>query len=215
VCAIQADVKISGIDYNTIKKAMEGGMEANHKILDIMDKCLDRPVESKSCWPVSKNITIPAHKRGKFLGPAGLNVKRISGETGVQIQPEEEGVWSLFAPSSAAMEEAEMMVEELLEGEKAPELVFGAIYTGKITELLDRGVMLSLHPAMDPVLLHNSQLAGGKVSHPSALGLAPGQDLQVKYYGRDPATGQVRLSRKVLTVGAASAVKNLQDAMKR
>ena len=215
VCAIQADVKISGIDYNTIKQAMEGGMEANHKILDIMDKCLDRPVESKSCWPVSKNITIPAHKRGKFLGPAGLNVKRISGETGVQIQPEEEGVWSLFAPSSEAMEEAEMMVEELLEGEKAPELVFGAIYTGKITELLDRGVMLSLHPAMDPVLLHNSQLAGGKVSHPSALGLTPGQDLQVKYYGRDPATGQVRLSRKVLTVGAASAVKNLQDAMKR
>ena len=215
VCAIQADVKIGGIDYNTIKQAVEGGMEANHRILDIMGQCLDRPVETKECWPVTKNLQIPAQKRGKFLGPAGLNVKRISAETGVQIQPEEEGVWSLFAPSSAAMEEAEMMVEELLQEEKVPELVFGAIYTGKIIELLDRGVMIELHPAMDPVLLANSQLDSRKISHPSALGLTPGQELQVKYYGRDPATGQVRISRKVLTVGAASTVKNFQNATKR
>ena len=41
VCAIQADVKISGIDYNYIKQAVEGGMEVNHRIMDIMDKCLD------------------------------------------------------------------------------------------------------------------------------------------------------------------------------
>ena len=82
-----------------------------------------------------KNIIIPAHKRVKFLAPAGLNVKRISEETGVQIQPEEEGVWSLFAPSSA-IEETEMMIEELQDGKKAFELVFGAIYTSKITELL-------------------------------------------------------------------------------
>ena len=31
-----------------------------------------------------------------------------------------------------------------------------------------------------------------------------------RYYGSDPATGAVRLSRKVLTVGAASAVKNFK-----
>ena len=47
MCAIQADVKISGIDYTTIKEVVEGGMEANHRILDVMDNCLDRQVESK------------------------------------------------------------------------------------------------------------------------------------------------------------------------
>ena len=41
------------------------------------------------------------------------------------------------------------------------------------------------------------------MSHPSLLGLEPEQDLQVKYYGIYPATGQVRISRKVFTVGAA------------
>ena len=45
--------------------------------------------------------------------------------------------------------------------------------------MLDRGVLLSLHPAMEPVMLQNSQLAALKVSHPSALGLEVGQSLQV------------------------------------
>ena len=35
--------------------------------------------------PVSKQLQIPVHKRGKFLGQGGLNVKKITGETGVQI----------------------------------------------------------------------------------------------------------------------------------
>merc|ERR1712098_380933 len=91
----------------------------------------------------------------------------------------------------------------------------GAIYTGKITELLDRGVMIELHPAMDPVFLHNTQLDSKKVSHPSVLGLHTGQDLQVKYFGRDPSTGQVRISMKALTVGAASAVKNFKSSLER
>ena len=86
-------------------------------------------------------------------------------------------------------------------------MVFGGIYSAKILELLDRGVMVELHPAMDSVLLHNSQLDNRKVSHPSLLGLEPGQDLQLKCYGMDPAPGQVRISRKVFTVGAAMEIQ--------
>ena len=34
--------------------------------------------------------------------------------------------------------------------------------------------------------------------HPSALGLEAGQEIQVKYFGRDPVSGGMRLSRRVL-----------------
>ena len=136
---------------------------------------------------------MPAHKRGKFLGPGGLNLKRISGDTGVQIHAEEEGGWSMFAPSQDAMSEAELMVEQLVTEEKAPEMEFGGVYTGRILEVLSRGVMLELHPAMEPVLCHTSQLDARRVSHPSALGLEPGQEIRVKYYGRDPVTGDTLL----------------------
>ena len=190
VCAVQADVKVPGISEAVIREAVERGMEANTQILDTMDSCLKEPRTSKSCWPVTKSLQVPMSKRGKLLGPGGLNIKRISGETGVTINMEEEGSWSMFAPSQEAMAEAELMVEQLITEEKAPDMEFGAVYTGRILEVTARGVMLELHPAMEPVLCHTSQLDARKVSHPSALGLEVGQEIQVKYYGRDPVSGE-------------------------
>ena len=212
VCAIQADVKNLGIDFDIIKQAVMGGVEANHGILDIMDRCIRWPADTKPCWPVSKQISVPASKRGKFLGPGGLNLKRIASETGVEVHAEEEGLWLLHAPSSAAMQEAEAMVKELIEEEKAPELVFGAIYSGRVVEVLESGVMLELHPGRSPILVPNKQLDARKVVHASALGLQVGQELQVKYFGQDSVTGQTRLSRKVLTVAATAAVKTLNSS---
>ena len=51
-----------------------------------------------------------------------------------------------------------------------------------------------------------------QISDASVLGFKEGQKILVRYYGSDPATGAVRLSRKVLTVGAASAVNNLRNS---
>ena len=52
-----------------------------------------------------------------------------------------------------------------------------------------RGALLELGKGLEPMLCATSQLDARKVAHPSALGLAEGQDIQVKYYGRDPVTG--------------------------
>ncbi|OQR67607.1 polyribonucleotide nucleotidyltransferase 1 [Tropilaelaps mercedesae] len=51
--------------------------------------------------------------------------------------------------------------------------------------------------------------APNQVSHPSVLNLEKGQEIQVKYYGRDPVSGQMRLSRKVLQAPPSSIMKNL------
>lgn len=103
----------------------------------------------QACWPVSQRLQIPPSKRAKFLGPGGINIKRISGDTGVQIlQEEEEGTWTLFGPSQEMLEEAELMVTKLLEEQKQIELEFGAIYTGKILELRNTGVLLTLQDGM-------------------------------------------------------------------
>merc|ERR1719239_1204839 len=77
VCAIQSDVKVPGISSAVIEEAVRGGMEANHKIMDIMENTLSRPVLSKSCWPVSKTIEVAAHQRARLLGPGGITLRRI------------------------------------------------------------------------------------------------------------------------------------------
>jgi hypothetical protein len=49
-----------------------------------------------------------------------------------------------------------------------------------------------------------------KIDHPSALGLNVGDELQVKYFGRDPVSGTMRLSRKILlNTGGIGPIRNM------
>lgn len=125
-------------------------------------------------------------------------MKRIYLETGTTLTAADDSSFAVFAPSQAALDEAKELIDGYLIKERVPNLEFGGIYAAKITELRDTGVMVILYPSMPPALLHNSQLDQRKIAHPSALNLEVGQEIQVKYFGRDPVSGFMRLSRKVL-----------------
>lgn len=210
VTSIQTDIKIPGLPLKIVNESLLKAMEAKSRIIDIMSECINAPrLGKKSSWPVSEKMTIEPHQRNKIIGPGGMHVKQIFLETGVQLNQLDEASFELFAPSQSAMDEAKEMIEKLKEKERVPELDFGGIYTAKIVELRDIGVMVSLYPSMPPALLHNSQLDQRKVAHPSALGLAVGQEIPVKYFGRDPVSGLMRLSRKVLQAPASAIVRNL------
>lgn len=214
ITALQADIKLPGLPFDVVEEAVHKGHAGICQILDIMGECISEPQTHKPNWPVTEKLAVPLAKRGRFLGPGAVNLKSLMANTGVQVTPDgsELGSWNLFAPNAEAMSEAKEIIDRLLSEERVPELEFGAIYRVKILELLDRGVMVQIHPEMQPVLINNSQLDAKKVLHPSVLGLEVGQEIQVKYYGRDPVSGGMRLSRKALTVGAASAVKRLQKS---
>lgn len=81
-----------------------------------------------------------------------------------KVSQVDDTTFEVFAPSEAAMDEAEEVINKLLSAEKAPELEFGGIYTAKVVEIRDIGVMVQLYPEMPPALLHNSQLDQRKVS---------------------------------------------------
>ncbi|KAF4528142.1 hypothetical protein B566_EDAN011158 [Ephemera danica] len=196
ITAVQADVKIPGLPLRVVMEAVLQGSDAKKK---------------KENWPVSERLEIPAHKRAKFLGVGGSNLKRLMVETGAQVSPLEDNIFLLFAPNRSAMEEAKELIEQYLTTTKEPELEFGAIYTAKIVELRDTGVMVTLYPGMNPTLLHNSQLDQRKINHPSALGLEEGQEIQVKYFGRDPVSGMIRMSRKVLQGPVSAIIRDLQN----
>lgn len=124
------------------------------------------------------------------------------------MNPQDETHYTLFAPNQTAMNEADAIIRGILEHEREPTLEFGGIYTAKIVEIRESGVMLKLFDSMSPTLLHNSQLDVRFIRHPSALGYEIGQEIQVKYFGRDPVSGEMRLSRKVL-LPASSVVRTI------
>ncbi|XP_043254768.1 polyribonucleotide nucleotidyltransferase 1, mitochondrial isoform X2 [Colletes gigas] len=197
--ALQIDVKIPGIPMKIIMEGIHRATEAKNQILNIMNGVISSPRKDKTeNKPVLETIEVPVYQRAKFIGIGGSNLRKILVETGVHIYSQVDNIYSIFAPNQDAMNEAREMIDQLLTKESEPVLTFGDIYTGKITEIRDSGVMVTLYPNMPPALLHNSQLDRRKIHHPSALGLAVGQEIQVKYFGRDPVNGQIRLSHKVL-----------------
>uniref|UniRef100_A0A4W6F896 polyribonucleotide nucleotidyltransferase n=1 Tax=Lates calcarifer TaxID=8187 RepID=A0A4W6F896_LATCA len=212
ITALQADVKIPGLPLKVVMEAIQQATVAKREILGIMNKCLAKPRDSrKESGPVVENVRVPVSKRARFVGPGGYNLRRLQAQTGVTISQVDEETFSVFAPSPGAMNEAQDFITEICKDDQEQQLEFGAIYTATITEIRDIGVMVKLYPNMSPALLHNSQLDHKRIKHPSALGLEVGQQIQVKYFGRDPTDGRMRLSRKVLQSPAATVIKTLSE----
>lgn len=164
ITAIQADIKLPGIPLKVVMESLQKATDAKSKIIDIMAECIGSPRKvKKECWPVSDQITIEPHQRTRLIGSGGMNVKKLYLETGCQLTQVDETSFTLFAPSQSAMDEAKEYLEVIMKTEKVPDLEFGAIYTAKIVELRDTGVMVTLYPSMPPALLHNSQLDQRKV----------------------------------------------------
>ena len=104
------------------------------------------------------------HLAGKFLGAGGMNLKRLTADTGVQFSSKSEGVWQVFAPNREAWDEADEIIQKLLSEERLPDFEMGAIYEVKILEVLPRGIIVELHPDMEGIMIRNTHLSATKVS---------------------------------------------------
>ncbi|XP_071064949.1 polyribonucleotide nucleotidyltransferase 1, mitochondrial isoform X2 [Dasypus novemcinctus] len=212
ITSLQADIKLPGMPIKIVMEAIQQASVAKKEILQIMNKTISKPRASrKENGPVVETVQVPLSKRSKFVGPGGYHLKKLQAETGVTISQVDEETFSVFAPTPSAMHEARDFITEICKDDQEQQLEFGAVYTATITEIRDSGVMVKLYPNMTAVLLHNTQLDQRKIKHPTALGLEVGQEIQVKYFGRDPADGRMRLSRKVLQSPATTVVKSLND----
>ena len=83
ITALQADIKLPGLPFQIIKEATEKGHDGVKRILDIMEECISEPRSGKKNWPLNETITVPITKRSRFLGPGGINVKKLLTETGI------------------------------------------------------------------------------------------------------------------------------------
>jgi len=85
--AFQADVKIPGVPLKIMMECINQATTAKIDIIKIMNKVIYVPRQNKKDkMPVSDNIEIPIHQRGKFRGVGGANLKKILLETGVQVR---------------------------------------------------------------------------------------------------------------------------------
>ncbi|MBX5476019.1 MAG: polyribonucleotide nucleotidyltransferase [Clostridia bacterium] len=197
VTAIQMDIKIHGLDVDTLRRALEQAREGRLYILQKMLEVLPAPRSHLSPYaPRIIVMRIHPDKIRDVIGPGGKTINKIIAETGVQIDIEDDGRVFVSGPAEGS-ERAQEMIRQLTK-EVAP----GEIYLGKVTRLVSFGAFCEILPGKEG-LVHISQLANERVPTVEDV-VNVGDTIMVKVTEID-SLGRINLSRK-------EALKQVPDA---
>jgi len=201
ITGFQLDLKIHGLSFDLMRRALERARVTRLQILDIMGRTLAEPRKELSKYaPRMETVRIPPDKIGLLIGPGGKNIKKITEETGCQIDIEDDGSVFIFSTNAPGMERA----REIITGMCA-EIEVGKIYRGKVVTIKEFGAFVEVLPGKDG-LVHISELADFRVRHVEDV-CKLGDEIWVKCIGVDEK-GRVKLSRKAaLAEKDASAAK--------
>jgi polyribonucleotide nucleotidyltransferase len=191
ITALQLDTKLKGISSEIIGKALNQAREARLSILGIMQQTLSssRPELSRYA-PRMYKITIDPDKIGAVIGTGGKTIRSIIDETKASIDVQNDGIVIIGSANEAQARRAIQIIETLTK-----EIEVGAIYTGKVSRLLNFGAMVEIVPGKEG-LVHISELADYHVPKVEDV-VKVGDEVTVKVIGIDEL-GRVNLSRKAV-----------------
>ena len=191
ITALQLDTKLKGISSEIIGKALNQAREARLSILGIMQQTLSSSrLELSRYAPRMYKITIDPDKIGAVIGTGGKTIRSIIDETKASIDVQNDGTVIIGSANEAQAQRAIQIIETLTK-----EIEVGAIYTGKVSRLLNFGAMVEIVPGKEG-LVHISELADYRVNKVEDV-VKIGDEVTVKVIGIDEL-GRVNLSRKAV-----------------
>ena len=190
ITAIQVDIKIDGLTPEIIKTAFEKTRVARLHILDdVMLKRIAEPRRELSKYaPKIISTKIDPDKIREVIGSGGKTIQRITAETGVKIDIEDDGSVFIACVDYEAGQKALKIVEGI-----AGEPQIGEVYTGKVMRIMDFGAFVEYLPGKEG-LVHISKLDTKRVEKVSDV-VSVGDEIQVKLIEVD-RQGRINLSRK-------------------
>jgi len=195
ITATQMDIKVEGLSFEVLTKALEQARIGRLHILDLMQQTIAEPrPELKPHAPRIEMLTIPKEMIGALIGPGGKVIQEIQRETGTTIIVEEingHGDVNIFGENKEAITAALDWVKKIV---AVPEV--GQVYKGKVKTIVQFGAFVEILPNRDG-LLHISEIDWKKLRTVEEV-LKEGDIVEVKLIDIDPKTGKLKLSRKVL-----------------
>jgi polyribonucleotide nucleotidyltransferase len=189
ITAIQMDMKVHGLPVETLKKALEAAKPGRAHILKHMLETLAEPRKALSPYaPRIEKLMINPDKIGAVIGKGGDTIKQITSETGAQIDINDDGLITIAAVDTNAIEKAINWIKGLTE---EPEI--GTIYEGKVVSIKDFGAFINIMPGIDG-MAHISELSDKRVEKVTDV-LKEGQIVKAKLIGIDDR-GRLSLSLK-------------------
>ena len=194
ITALQMDIKIKGISYDLLERALDQARVARLKIIDVILEAIPEPrAELSPFAPRMTIIQVDPEKIGAIIGPGGKTIRAIQDEYDVKIDIEDDGTVYIAAVEGRSADLALERIEGLTK-----EIELGEIYTGKVVRTTDFGAFVELTPGTDG-LVHISQLADFRANTVEDV-VQVGDEIMVMVTGISP-DGKIRLSRQAVLQG--------------
>ena len=159
ITGFQMDIKISGVNPEIMRKALDQARRGRLHILSIMNKTIDKPVETISEYaPKIVTMRIDIDKIGALIGPGGKNIKALCDQYSVKINTEDDGTVTIFGKSSKDAEDAKAAVLGIV---VEPEVE--KVYQGTVKRIMDFGAFVEILPGKEG-LVHISKLSRQRVA---------------------------------------------------
>lgn len=197
ITATQMDIKVDGLSFEILEKALNQAREGRLYILGKIQETLAEPrPDLKPHAPRIVNIDIPKDMIGAVIGPGGKIIQGIQAETGAVIsitEVDDKGIAEVAACNKESIDSAVAKIKAII---AVPEV--GEVYDAVVTSVMPYGVFVEFMPNREG-LLHISEISWSRIENIEDAGLKEGDHIQVKLLEIDPKTGKFRLSHKVLT----------------
>jgi len=199
ITACQMDIKIKGLSYEILVKALQQARAGRLHILDKITETIATPAEDvKSHAPKMITRVIANEFIGALIGPGGKVIQELQKESGCTIvinedPVTEEGIVEILGTSPEGIAMVESKIDSI-----TFKPVVGNTYQVKVIKMLDFGAVVEyLDAPGNEVLLHVSELAWERTENVSDV-VNMGDQLEVKYFGIDSRTRKEKVSRKAL-----------------
>lgn len=190
ITAFQMDIKIKGISFEIMEKALQQAREGRLHILAIMNQAIEKPREQLSEFaPRLISMKVEQDQIGLIIGPGGKTIQGMQRLFGVEINIEEDGTVNIASPNKENAVKCKDYIKKMT---ATPEI--GEVYEGVVTRLMDFGVFVEILPGKEG-LLHISQIDNKRVEKVSDY-FKTGDKVTVKLIKIE--NGKLSLSRKEL-----------------
>ena len=196
ITATQMDIKVDGLSYEILAKALAQAKAGRFHILDKIEEAQPeaRP-DMKPHAPRIETLRIGKEFIGAVIGPGGKIIQGIQEKSGATVNIEEVdnyGIVEISSSNKESLDAALAMVRGIV---ATPEV--GEVYKGTVSSVMPYGCFVQFMPGKDG-LLHISEIDWKRFATIEETGLKEGDTIDVKLIEIDPKTGKFSLSHKAL-----------------
>jgi polyribonucleotide nucleotidyltransferase len=195
ITGTQMDIKIDGMPYEMLTKALMQAKAGRLHILSEMAKAIEAPREDlKPHAPRVIEFRIERDYIGAVIGPGGKIIQEMQRQTGTTIsinEDEQGGIVTIFGPDKAALDAAYARIQQIV---FVPEI--GSVFEGEVEELAEYGAFIKFKGKTG--LMHVSEYDHKRIDNIASV-LKVGETVTFKILDVDPKTGKMKLSRRAIT----------------